>query len=151
MSQENVEVVRLAYDYVRTGQDTATVLAIYDLGVEWDISQAPARHLLGEPHVFRGHDGLKKFFRAWYEAWDVVKPDLEELIDAGDQVIAIETTRGRGRASGLSVELPHVSVWTFEGARSSRFNGSRRATRLAKPSSYPDASGFARAATSVGL
>jgi uncharacterized protein len=113
MSQENVEVVRLAYDYVSTGQDTATVLAIYDPEVEWDISQAPARHLLGEPHVFRGHDGLKKFFGAWYEAWDVVKPDLEELIDAGDQVIAIETTRGRGRASGLSVELPHVSVWTI--------------------------------------
>ena len=59
--------------------------------------------------MFRGHDGLKKFFGAWYEAWDVVKPDLEELIDAGDQVIAIETTR----ASGLSVELPHVSVWTI--------------------------------------
>ena len=63
--------------------------------------------------MFRGHDGLKKFFGAWYEAWDVVKPDLEELIDAGDQVIAIETTRGRGRESGLSVELPHVSVWTI--------------------------------------
>ena len=113
MSEENVEVVRLAYDYVATGQDAATVLAIYDPEIEWDISQAPARHLLGEPHVFRGHDGLKKFFRAWYEAWEVVKPDLEELIDAGDQVIAIETTRGRGRASGLSVELPHVSVWTL--------------------------------------
>ena len=89
MSQENVGVVRLAYDYVSTGQDTATVLAIYDPQVEWDISQAPARHLLGEPHVFRGHAGLKKFFGAWYEAWDVVKPDLEELIDAGDQVIAM--------------------------------------------------------------
>jgi ketosteroid isomerase-like protein len=113
MSQENVEVVRLAYDNVITGQDAATVLAIYDPEVEWDISQAPARHLLGEPHVFRGHDGLKEFFRAWYEAWEVVKPDLEELIDTGDRVIAIETTRGRGRTSGLSVELPHVSVWTI--------------------------------------
>jgi ketosteroid isomerase-like protein len=113
MSEENVEVVRLAYDYVSTGQDAVTVLAIYDPEIEWDISLAPARHLLGEPHVFRGHNGLKKFFRAWYEAWEVVKPDLEELIDEGDRVIAIETTRGRGRASGLSVELPHVSVWTI--------------------------------------
>ena len=113
MSEENLEVVRLAYEYVSSGEDAATVLAIYDPEIEWDISQAPARHLLGEPHVFRGHDGLKQFFRAWYEAWEVVKPDLEELIDAGDQVIAIETTRGRGRASGLSVELPHVSVWTL--------------------------------------
>ena len=54
--------MRLAYDYVSTRQDAATVLAIYDPEIEWDISRAPARHLLGEPHVFRGHDGLKKFF-----------------------------------------------------------------------------------------
>jgi ketosteroid isomerase-like protein len=120
MSEENVEIVRLAYDYVSTGRDAATVLEIYDPEVEWDISQAPARHLLGEPHVFRGHDGLRKFFQAWYEAWAEVKPDLEELRDVGDQVIAIETTRGRGRTSGLDVEITHASVWTVRKGKITR-------------------------------
>jgi hypothetical protein len=51
MSEENIEVVRLAYDYVSTGQDAATALAIYDPEVEWDISQALAACGI-EPHVF---------------------------------------------------------------------------------------------------
>jgi ketosteroid isomerase-like protein len=55
---------------------------------------------------------LGKFVQAWYEAWAEVKPDLEELMDVGDRAIAIETTRGRGRTSGLDAELPHASVWT---------------------------------------
>jgi ketosteroid isomerase-like protein len=120
MSEENVEIVRLAYDYVSTDRDAASVLEIYDPEVEWDVSQAPARHLLGEPYVFRGHDGLKNFFQTWYEAWAEVKPDLEELRDLGDQVIAIETTRGRGRTSGLDVELPHASVWTVRKGKITR-------------------------------
>jgi ketosteroid isomerase-like protein len=111
MSEENVELVRRVYDANARG-DAAAVLALYDPKVEWDISRAPARDLLGEPHVFHGHDGLRGFFRAWYEAWGHVEADLEDLIDAGVQVISVETTRGRGRASGVEVELPHAAVWT---------------------------------------
>jgi len=112
MSQENVEIVRRVYD-AAARHDTSNVLDFYDPEIEWDISHAPARNLMGEPHVFNGHEGLRTFFRHWYEAWKHVEPDLEELIDAGEQVISVETTRGRGRTSGAVVELPHAAVWTF--------------------------------------
>jgi uncharacterized protein len=112
MSEENVETVRRAYE-AATQKDTSAALALYGPDVEWDISHAPARDLLGEPHVYHGHEGLRTFFRAWYEAWEYVEPDLEELIDRDDQVISVETTRGRGRASGAEVELPHSAVWTL--------------------------------------
>ena len=112
MSQENVEIVRRLYD-AAARQDTSNVLNFYDPEIEWDISHAPARNLMGEPHVFNGHEGLRTFFRHWYEAWKHVEPDLEELIDEGEQVISVETTRGRGRTSGAVVELAHAAVWTF--------------------------------------
>ena len=112
MSQENVEIVRQVYA-AAAQHDTAHVLDFYDPEIKWDISHAPARGLMGEPHVFNGHEGLRTFFRHWYEAWKHVEPDLEALIDGGEQIISIETTRGRGRTSGAVVELPHAAVWTF--------------------------------------
>jgi ketosteroid isomerase-like protein len=119
MSEQNVEIVRRAYG-AAAQRDTSAVISMYGPEVEWDISHAPARDLLGEPHVYRGHTGLRSFFRAWYEAWDHVEADLEELIDAGEHVISVETTRGRGRVSGVEVELPHYAVWTIRDGRIDR-------------------------------
>ena len=115
MSQENVEIVRHVYD-AAARHDTANVLDFYDPKIEWDISHAPARDVMGEPHVYNGHEGLRIFFRHWYEAWKHVEPDLEELIDGGEQVISVETTRGRGRTSGAVVELPHAASATVAAA-----------------------------------
>jgi ketosteroid isomerase-like protein len=39
--------------------------------------------------------------------------DFEELIDAGDRVVSVGTTRGRGRASGADVVWKHAGVWTI--------------------------------------
>jgi ketosteroid isomerase-like protein len=119
MSEENVEIVRRAYE-AAAQRDNLAAIALYGSEVEWDISHAPARDLLGEPHVYHGHVGLRKFFRAWYEAWERVVPDLEELIDADEHVISVETTRGRGRASGAEVELPHFAVWTIRDGKIDR-------------------------------
>jgi ketosteroid isomerase-like protein len=119
MSEENVKIVRRAYE-AGAQRDTSAVIALYGSEVEWDLSHAPARHLLGEPHVYHGHAGLREFFRAWYEAWEHVEPELEELIDADEHVISVETTRGRGRASGVEVELPHYAVWTIRDGKIER-------------------------------
>jgi ketosteroid isomerase-like protein len=104
--------VQRVYD-AAARHDTTNVLDFYDSEIEWDISHAPFRDVMGEPHVFNGHEGLRTFFRQWYEAWKHVEPDLEELIDGGEQIISVETTRGRGRTSGAVVELPHAAVWTI--------------------------------------
>ena len=81
------------------------------------MGRAPARSLIAGPHVYVGHDGLRTFFREWYEAWEIVEADEEELIEAGDAVIWVETTRARGCASGAEVELKHAAVWEIRGAK----------------------------------
>jgi ketosteroid isomerase-like protein len=119
MSEENLEIVRRAYA-AAAQRNGAAAIALYGPEVEWDISDAPARDLLGEPHVYRGHAGLQRFFRAWYEAWEYVEADLDQLIDAGENIISVETTRGRGRVSGAEVELPHFAVWTVRNGKIDR-------------------------------
>jgi ketosteroid isomerase-like protein len=112
MSQENVEVVRRLLDAVAR-RDAATVLALYDEDVEWDASQAPFARVSGVS-VFRGHDGLRAAFREWYEAWDTVEDQVNELLDAGEHVVLVATVRGRGAASGAEVEWSsYASVWTI--------------------------------------
>jgi ketosteroid isomerase-like protein len=119
MSQENVEVVRRVYAVAARREDAASVLALYDTEIEWDISHSPARELIGH-RVYRGHEGLRTFFREWHEAWETVEPDLEEVIDSGEHTISVETTRGRGRTSGVEVELPHYAVWTIREGKIAR-------------------------------
>jgi ketosteroid isomerase-like protein len=111
MSQENVEVVRRMYDAVAR-RDAATVLTFYDPDVEWDITRRPIGGLVGGG-VYHGHEGLRSFFRKWYEAWESIEENLEELIDAGEHVITVVTSRGRGRASRVEVETRGAAVWTI--------------------------------------
>ena len=112
MSEENVEIVRRVYEAVARG-DTAAVLAAYDPEVEWEFSGSPVRNMLKQV-VYRGHDGIRSFIRERYEeAWETSEDHLDELIDAGEQVISVITTQGRGLASGAEVGLTHAGVWTI--------------------------------------
>jgi ketosteroid isomerase-like protein len=112
MSEENVEVVRRVYDAVARG-DTATVLALYHPEVEFDFSRSPQGRLGLMKRVYRGHQGVRDWVRDRYEEWDTIEDDLEELIDAGEHVISVVTHRGRGRASGVLVDMSGAGVWSI--------------------------------------
>ncbi len=115
MSAENVEIVRRLYQTVERG-DTAAVFAFYDPEVEWDMTRGPLAGLTGWG-VYRGHEGLRRFFRERHEAWEEITDECEELIDGGQAVISITTSRGRGRTSGIEVEGRNSSVWTIENGK----------------------------------
>jgi ketosteroid isomerase-like protein len=111
MSRENVELVRLVYEAVAR-HDAETVLSFYDPDVEWDFSRSPAGAAMGQ-HVYGGHEGLRQWGREWREAWESYEDDCAELIDGGEYVISVVTSRGRGRVSGVEVDLTHYGVWTI--------------------------------------
>jgi ketosteroid isomerase-like protein len=113
MSRENVHVVRRLYEAVAR-RDAAAVLTFYDPEVEWDHTHGPARELMGGPTVYHGHEGIRSWFREWYEAWGDGEAEVLELIDVGEHVISILNYRGRGRASGIPVEIARMAgVWTI--------------------------------------
>jgi ketosteroid isomerase-like protein len=65
--------------------------------------------------AYRGHEEVKRFFEDdWFNAfpfeeWEV---ELEEVIGAGERVIAMSRQHGRGASSGAVAELELAQVNT---------------------------------------
>lgn len=120
MSAENVELVRRMYEAYDRG-DLKAVFAAYDPGIEWDASRLdPATGLDLDP-VYQGVDGIRHFFRRWLEAWETIKFDYEEFIDAGERVVVVLTQRMRGRTSGVDLEWrSYAQAWTVREGKLTR-------------------------------
>jgi ketosteroid isomerase-like protein len=117
MSQENVEIVRTVYERTTRGKG-ANTLDLYDPEVEV-VAGGALGHLVGGG-IYHGHDGVRQFYRSYYDAWEHVSYDVRELIDAGEQVVSVVTNRGRGRASGVALEWQVPGVWTFRNGKIAR-------------------------------
>jgi uncharacterized protein len=104
MSEENVEAVRQAFE-ASTRRDNDAVFRLYDPEVEIE-SEYDGR-------TYRGLDGVRAFNRDVLEVWDEFDWDVEEWIDAGDQVIAVMHARARGKMSGVTVERSEAHLWTL--------------------------------------
>ena len=112
VSEENLEIVRRLLDAVDR-RDTPTVLALYDPSVEMDFSHSPFADFTSQGH-YHGLDDVRSAFRDWYDAWENVETDVDELIDAGEHVISVFNYRGRGRRSGVEVEWKQMAgIWTI--------------------------------------
>ena len=92
-----------------------------------------------EGERFHGPEGVMQFFREWSEPWE----DLEvewTLHEAGDErALALIEMSGRGRESGVPVEMEFGQLWTFRDGRAVRMvlyydvDEARRAAGLASP------------------
>jgi ketosteroid isomerase-like protein len=112
MSQENVELVREVIEASQRGE-MDKVFAVYDPEIEWRISELPTRAPDSEP-VYRGHEGIRTFWRTWAEAFETPSFDYEEFIDAGDTVVSVLSQRVRGRTSGIEQEWKSYGQnWTI--------------------------------------
>jgi ketosteroid isomerase-like protein len=120
MSEENVEVVRRAYESFQAGLERGDPGAPFDLGLladdsEWIIeTDAP---IVGR-RVWRGREGFLEFMRTWTEQFDDWSFQVERLVDVGDdRVVALTHQSATGRESGVPVELNVGEVWEFEEGR----------------------------------
>jgi ketosteroid isomerase-like protein len=117
MSQENVEAVRrlfAAFQSVDVGnfeRRLDEVREIFDPEVEW---VAAPRSLLASEE-YRGYDGVRRFWTQFLSAWDEYGVQVDELIDAGDQVVAV--MRLSGRTNELEVDEARSSLLTLRDGR----------------------------------
>ena len=111
MSEENVEIVRRIYDAVAR-RDDVTPFEVYAEDIRWEIANQRAAGLMPKS-VYRGHEGVRQFWRDAVSVFGKIDFDVEELVDAGDQVVAVIRDRRVGRTSGVPVEATHLAVWTL--------------------------------------
>jgi len=69
----------------------------------------------GAPLEANRHEGLNDWmsvWRRWLSAFDEYSLEVAEYEVIGDEVVIVDVVhRGRGRASGLEIELPQTQVW----------------------------------------
>ena len=105
MSQEDVELVRRAYDGYES-EGVEGILWLLDPEVEW--RNPPDSPIAG---VFHGHEGVRKWERLTHEVFDEMHFWPEELIEAPDgRILALCQARVRGRESDVVVEVPFAHV-----------------------------------------
>ena len=83
-----------------------------DPEIEWIIDPTA---LLGG--TYRGHDGIRTFLERLRESFDESHVEIDDLIDAGDTVVALCRAQNRGRGSGMTVEQPLALVQQVRGGR----------------------------------
>jgi ketosteroid isomerase-like protein len=108
MSQENLEVARRCLELFGRGEMEA-LLRYVDPAIETN----EGAELPGAASYF-GHAGLAMAYDHWASQWDDLRIELEELIDAGRDVIAVTRHHGTGRASGAAVQAVVAYVFTVE-------------------------------------
>lgn len=87
----------------------------FDEEIVWDARPQPSFELSG---IYRGHAGIRTYWRQWLEAWDSVEViEGPRLQSHGSQVLSWWRQRNRGKGSGVSVEISAAIVWTFESGR----------------------------------
>jgi uncharacterized protein len=123
MSEENVEVVRRAFEAYERG-DVEAMLEEVDQEVQWK--------QIEEPAPVYGRDGVREAVQRWDETWDNLRAEVDEYIDAGDCVIALIRFRGLGRRSGVPVEMGSYHVFTVRNGKVARMyeSGPKRADAL---------------------
>jgi ketosteroid isomerase-like protein len=67
--------------------------------------------------VYRGPEGLKRFLGWLVDEFDDARIEINELIEAGDHVLAEVTVRGRGKQSGGEVSWDVWHLWTVQGGK----------------------------------
>ena len=112
MSAENVESFERASEALNRG-DVDAVLDEDDHAIEW---HGVLQQLLGgEGTVYRGHEGVREFFRDLDDAFAEFHVEYPDIRDLGDQLVAIGGFRARGRQSGAEAEVPVGLVVDYRG------------------------------------
>lgn len=68
----------------------------------------------------RGHRDVGEYLRGWFDSWHLYRPQPEEFIAAGDQVVALVHLRARGKGSRFEIEEQVADVFELDGGRISK-------------------------------
>jgi ketosteroid isomerase-like protein len=106
MSQENVELARRAYEAVNR-RDLGALLELMDADVEVH------SRIVAMEGGLRGHDGVRRWWENWFDAFPDYDIEVGEVRDLGDVTLAAVRAVGHGAGSNVPFEdtIWHVGRW----------------------------------------
>jgi len=132
-----IEQLELLYTRVWRDHDLEAALADLPQDFEWVVPGFPGTQ------AARGPEGTLAFFGDWIDQWEDLRVDWEFEQGGPDAILVLVDMRGRGRASGVPVELHFAQVWSFRDDVPVRIvfyadaEDARRAAGIASPPSEP--------------
>lgn len=116
MAREDVDFIRTVYQAfnraAQSGDLSPWIEGFFDQAVEWRLAEDQP-----DAGPFRGHEWVKRLFDGWLEAWEDWALEPEEFIEAGDAWVVQVRIRGRGKESGMKIEVPYAHVVKLRGGR----------------------------------
>src|ERR687897_810790 len=108
MSRESLDVVRAMYDAFNRG-DTDAILELADPAVSVE------DHGVIDGATYEGRDGVVRFLAFQANAFNAQSAELEELLETGDEIVAVIRLRGEGPVSRIPLEGHFSHVWQIAG------------------------------------
>jgi ketosteroid isomerase-like protein len=97
MSRENVGLYRRCIDAFNR-RDLDALLALMDDEVE------AVSRLVAIEGTLKGHDGMRRWWKSWFDVWPDYKIELVEVRDLGDVTLATVRALGHGAGSDVPFE-----------------------------------------------
>jgi ketosteroid isomerase-like protein len=118
MSQENVDLVRAIYAALGSG-DIAGLVSRMSPDIVWNEAE---NFPYADGNPYRGPDAiLAGVFGRIGAEWDGFAASPEEILDAGDTVVALGRYRGTCKATGRAMNAQMVHVWRIEQGKAAAF------------------------------
>jgi ketosteroid isomerase-like protein len=108
MSQADVDALKGGFEAFNSA-DIGRILAFIDADFEAVIPPA----FSAEPDTYRGHDGVRRYFRSFLEAMDDVRFHAERFWDAGEKVVVAVRLTAKGKRTAIPVEQRFTQVWAI--------------------------------------
>ena len=112
MSQENVETVEQVVKAFNNG-DIELILSLTQPEFELDVPP----ELSAEPDVYRGPDGMRRYWESFQDAMDEIRIEPERICDAGQVVVVAMRVTAKGRRTAIAVEQRTAGVWTVRNGK----------------------------------
>jgi ketosteroid isomerase-like protein len=110
MASRNVDVVRGMLEAYSRGGSEAVLEFIHP-----DFHGEVPPEVSAEPDSYDGHEGVRRYFALFSEVIDDLEFEPYEFIEAGDRVLVVSRLSGRGKGSGIPVEMEAYTVGEVRG------------------------------------
>jgi ketosteroid isomerase-like protein len=69
---------------------------------------------------YRGPDGVRRALEVWFEAWEWMKVEVQDMEELDDRIFVTLRQRAKGRGSEVEVEITSYNVYRFSEGKVTR-------------------------------
>jgi ketosteroid isomerase-like protein len=107
MSQENLELVRRAYEAANRGEFESADLYFHPEIEFHTYAQSP------EAGVYRGKEAVRRYNEGLFEQFESIRFEVEELVDAGDRVVVVSKQHAVPKGGQQQMNVQVLEVWAI--------------------------------------